>query len=122
LILESALITTLDKTGKFVSLVSAAGLLNSLASCRQIWMNALMTVGALCIMRNSKGRAGIGGEEFREFGDVVKDLFLSRVVEVIVYLVSINVISIVTATATATISTPFGQGIRKMEEWEIHKG
>lgn len=76
-----------------------------------------------CIMHNEEFEGtccGIGGEEFREFGDVVKDLFLSRVVEVIVYLVSINVISIV--TATATISTPFGQGIRKMEEWEIHKG
>ena len=76
-----------------------------------------------CIMHDEEFEGtgfGIGGEEFCEFGDVVKDLFSRRVLEVIVYLVSINVISIV--TATATIPTPFGQGTRKMEEWEIHKG
>jgi hypothetical protein len=56
-IVEMAPMTIFPRMESLVSSVWEAGLLNWGDSCWLIWMNALVRIGALCMMRNSKGRS-----------------------------------------------------------------
>jgi len=49
--------TIFPRMESLVSSVWEAGLLKWGDSCWLIWMNALVRIGALCMMRNSKGRS-----------------------------------------------------------------